>query len=588
MATYTADALYGEMSFPAGGGHGARDYPIYSCLIPAEHLDKLADVPRFSSTIAHQALSSKLTGSPTSPPSSDWQRPMVSDKLTEIVTTANKVVPNERVFPNPVLIGVNYTEIGRARGANFTPLHSSNLSNGLELRSLVMDYDDTQPIDVERGKPLVIIDGQHRVIGLARSHQAQQLVPCVILAEASLFGMDVLARIFSEVSTTATKLDEMHQEWMEYAFSMGKHYGNGRRNADQWRDAMKTVILLNSESVFDDGLTPRPPHPARYHASTRANHLEGSVKFNPHSGAPTYGYHHIKYESDELAKIIKTQYYGKSPNIRLDADDLMTCIARAFSTLEVEDSKRAAGGGGGSKLFDATTPDSSVQLGVGVMIGICNFIADHAGPLSLTVTDWKTLWRNAKFHRFDWGLAHPDIRGTMGTGEPGKKAAKFVVSTMIKKALSGHTAFTHTTRGHTNLRDHLRGNNSRINMVAKFSGVPGGAGHDVSVHATPSGGAVGLTRQTINMQAGRPVGLGATFRHRLKFTTSDNCLKVGHDFASTATPANTAQRTILMKAINKNGVNLDGAIPQGTYDFEIITQSYAQGTKKRSLIRVIY
>tara|TARA_Y100000589_G_C27182333_1_gene641302 strand:- start:710 stop:2467 length:1758 start_codon:yes stop_codon:yes gene_type:complete len=585
MATYIADAIWGDISFPAAGGAGARDYPIYTCMISASQLDLMADVPRFSSTIDHHDLSAKLVNVPGAPPSTDWQRPMVSDKLDLIVESANKSVPHERVFPNPVLLGVNYTEIGRARGANFTANHQDNLSNGLELFELEIEYDETRPIDVERGKPLVIIDGQHRVIGLARSNQRDQFIPCVILAHPDLFSMSVMARIFSEVSTTATKLDEMHQEWMEYAFSMGSHYTTGRRHADQWRDAMKTVVLLNSEATFDDGRTARPAPPAAYHPSTSANHLRGAVKFNPHENAPNYGYHHVRYESDELAAIIKKEYYGKTPATRLDAEDLKTCIARAFFTLENVDSKRAAGGAGGSKIFDSTTADSSVQLGVGVMIGICHFIAGHADPMSLTINQWNTLWRNANLHRFDWGLTHADLRGPMGSGESGKKAAKFVVSSMIRKALEGHASFT-AARGHTNLRDHLRGNNSTIKLEAIFDGVPGGAAHSQTTIATPTSGA--LRFQTINMQAGKPVALGGSDRHKLKFTTSDDCLKVGHDFSNTANPANTDQRKILMKAFGVNGVNLDGQLPRGTYEFEIITQSYTQGTKKRTRVKVVY
>jgi len=575
MASYRASALQGFFNFPAGLGGGARDYPVYSCMIPAEQIDLMANVPRFSSTISHQALSSKLKGAPGAPPSGDWQRPMVSGKLELIVRAANKDVPNERVFPNPVLIGVNYTEIGRGNGATFriTPVQAGEA--GIQHCTLKMDYDDTQDIDAETGKPLVVIDGQHRVIGLARSDQKGQLIPCVILADPNLFSMSVLARIFSEVSTTATKLDDMHQYWMEFAFSMGKHFTDGSRNVDQWRDAMKTTILLNSEDNFDDGL-----------GGTRTNNLCGSIKFNPHPSAPIATYQHISYSSDELTKLIKTNYYSNSPATRLSGQDLMTCIARAFSTLENEDTKSAARRGG-SKLFDITTPDSSVQIGVGVMIGILHFISKHPNPLALSVNDWRDLWRNANLHQFDWGLSHTDIGGTLGSGEAGKKPARYVFSTMIRKALEGYAPFT-SGGGHTNLRDHLRGNRSIITMVSKFDPtVAGGAGNDETVRLRPTSGNPALI--PIDMQASRPVPLGAQDRHMLKFITSDNCLKVGHDYAETgAHRANTEQRKILMKAFNKSGVNLDGILPRGRYDFVINTQSYSQGTNKKSLIRVIY
>ena len=159
---------------------------------------------------------------------------------------------------------------------------------------------------------------------------------------------------------------------------------------------------------------------------------------------------------------------------------------------------------------------------------------------------------------------------------------------MIKNALDGHATFI-GRNGHNKLRDHLRGTRSSITMVAKFDNtVPGGAGYDENTRAIPSAAAA-PARTTIDMQATKPGPLGTHDRHILKFDHSDNCLKVGHDYAETGVNrANTDERKILMKAFNKPGVNLDGVLPRGTYDFLIITQSYSQGTKKKSSIRVVY
>jgi len=82
------------------------------------------------------------------------------------------------------------------------------------------------------GRPGVIVDGQHRIRGAALSgptHWGQPLVATILLDNQ--FSPSDMARIFTEITTSAVDLDDLHKLFLLYRFELKV------RNIGQVRDA---------------------------------------------------------------------------------------------------------------------------------------------------------------------------------------------------------------------------------------------------------------------------------------------------------------------------------------------------------------
>jgi hypothetical protein len=88
------------------------------------------------------------------------------------------------------------------------------------------------------GRPAVIVDGQHRIRGSALSgpmHWAQPLVATILLDNQ--FSQADMARIFTEITTSAVDLDDLHKLFLLYRFEL-----RAPRNIGQVKDADFTQL----------------------------------------------------------------------------------------------------------------------------------------------------------------------------------------------------------------------------------------------------------------------------------------------------------------------------------------------------------
>ena len=107
---------------------------------------------------------------------------------------------------------------------------------------------------------------------------ADQVIPVVFVIEKN-YTPQFLAKIFTEVTTEAEKMSNIHEDWMQYAFRM-KPYDNSTT-----ADAMGVVIELCNTQIVDH----------------EANPFYSSIQFNPIR--KEYGVGTLKFNSYEWREL---------------------------------------------------------------------------------------------------------------------------------------------------------------------------------------------------------------------------------------------------------------------------------------------
>ena len=181
-----------------------RDYPVFTGFLPAATLLALSTVPAFTETTTHSEIGSNVNGNPVV----KWQRPEIEGKVAQISARFGHAA---EVMPNPVLL------------ASLTVLSP---------RVLQTADDGTQMVEVELGvaeRSLIVLDGQHRIKGLAAISSSNHVVPFVLLADvgAQHYNPSMFARIFAEVTTQSSELDKLHDAWLSYAFGLDEYEPKG-------------------------------------------------------------------------------------------------------------------------------------------------------------------------------------------------------------------------------------------------------------------------------------------------------------------------------------------------------------------------
>src|SRR5207253_2463788 len=132
----------------------SAQYPIFIGFVSAKDLLQIAEAPAFDNTTTHEDIATNIL----KPPIKDWQRPIELSRVNQIAAVYNN--PNE-FMPNPVLLSENGLT---APSHSITPL----LAGGQITHTWEIDI----PIPgIGQPKPLWILDGQHRIRGLAQSTQ---------------------------------------------------------------------------------------------------------------------------------------------------------------------------------------------------------------------------------------------------------------------------------------------------------------------------------------------------------------------------------------------------------------------------------
>ena len=357
---------------------GGVRYPFYIGAISAKELVDFAIAPSFK----EQTHNHEIAHGVLNPPSKNWQRPLDTknvNSITERFDTAGEIMPN------PVLLAVN-----PVFKQSFTV---TELATGNEVPTGLWE------IKVERSetpddKPLWIIDGQHRVAGLAATQRNNPPLPFVILhSSENSYREATLARIFAQVTTLAKPLNSIHNAWMQFVFKLG----NFSEGTPDWL-AMKTTALLCETQAY----------------GTISNPFYDLIQFNPGKPLVEIFPGGFDYDAETFYELIRDVYFRNQGNFNvLTPEELAEEISLAIHAL-VETAK----GPTETSAFFGEGNHQQKYFRDGFIAGICSYLLNNGTPAS-----WIKVLKDLNFHTSEWDVTQW-INNTSGTnGNISKKIA---------------------------------------------------------------------------------------------------------------------------------------------------------------------
>jgi len=408
----------------SSGGHS---YPMYIGFLPAEEIALIAESPSFQTTTSNDDIATDVLA----PSHKRWQRPISNERTAAI---AHLFSGAGEFMPNPVLLSENIDLNGPSSGA----IAVNQIAVG-SVATPAVRISITLPT-TGASKPLWILDGQHRIFGLAKSAQRRDYVPLVLLLNQGhpYYGGSTLAKIFAQVTTEAKPLGPLHNEWLTYAFNLDK-YASHTPTATEYSSAMRAVGLLCTTPQFKSASGVMKPNP-----------FKGRIQFNDYKspGAPAPG--GFTYTCQEMTLLFRNYYFGQpvSGTPRLSSDRFTEQFLLAHEALVNEvpaphsDSVFFGGAFHGQKImWDA------------FIAGIASHLLRHGVPAS-----WKSILQALNFQHTNWNFSTwvVSLSAAKQTGSR-KVAAKVFQDAFRDIALPPGTL---------NLGDYLQGDRALIQLSA--------------------------------------------------------------------------------------------------------------------------
>lgn len=389
-------------------------YPVYVGFLPADAIAKVAEAPAFTTGTPHQQIAANVSSQPVR----DWQRPLDVDRIDGIADTFDDT---GKLMPNPILLGQNAFVNGAIQ------IQPKSVGAGQLTGTFEVQINDTMLQPGQR--PLWILDGQHRVAGLAKSKQKDNPVPVVFLLDggSGAYTSPLLASLFAQVTTSATKLDDLHNEWLTYAFELDS-YSASRNSAAAEKQSFAAVVELCRTPVF----------------AGQANPFLNAVQFNEHvSWRPVHD--GFAYKCTALKNLLFRWYYNQPASAgHLSPGDLAGQIAMAYSDLWA-----VIGSQPNTVFFGPAAKQQSIMHDAFLTGVLARLLTGGAQ------TTWKTLLQSLMFHQSDWDFSW--VRSLSG---PANTASKKIATDVLTSAMSSGTLPT----GSSNIPDHLRGNGATVTL----------------------------------------------------------------------------------------------------------------------------
>lgn len=391
---------------------GTNTYPIYIGFAKAEDIAKVAMAPAFTRETPNQQIADNITSQPVK----DWQRPIDAERVNGIAETFDNT---GGLMPNPVLLSNN----AFYQGVKIAPkdVHSY-ATNTFEV-----DIDEDTPPDQ---KSLWILDGQHRIFGLSKSAQKDNLVPVVLLLSeaAGSYTSPGLAKIFAQVTTAAKKLDELHNEWLTYAFEL-ERYSPAKDKEQRTKQAFSTVVELCRTPEWTGSANP-------FFNQVQFNE---TVPVNPSFGG-------FQFRCNVLSELLLRNYYLVSAAVphRTPAEVAQE-IARAYQALHQIVQNPSA------SVFFGAGPKQQSIVQEAFLVGVLARMLVNG-----STADYQTLFQGLNFHQTNWDFS----AWTKSLGAQQNSASKKIARNVFDAAMSTGTLPT----GSTNIADHLRGNGAAVTV----------------------------------------------------------------------------------------------------------------------------
>lgn len=407
---------------------GNQVLPFFVGFLDASRLSSIAEAPQFDLDTPHETIAKNISTTPVR----EWQRPIDDSRVDEIRRIFSE---SGEIMPNAVLLAAHDPDLIRLTGTG------------------VGSYWQLEVADDLPSKPLWILDGQHRIAGLSAASRSTPL-PFVLLASSggsANYAESMFAKIFAQVTTTAEGLHKLHNEWLTFAFKLGKydsgHPLSGMANAKHVK-AMAAATALCSTQFLDIEQSVASPFFNR-------------VAFNPKSvkqnaPSPLVGPTRGGFQSDAvlMEDLFFRSYYdaplGPGSGALLEPVPLSRELGRAYEAL-VECHSPAARAS--SVLLNeagiAGAPGHK-PLQDGFLHGVMRHIANNGAP-----TDWLEQLRRRGFADTNWDSSRWTSLRTGETGTLNKKVARSVFDRLLGGRFSD--LFITNPPASIDLRDYFMG-----------------------------------------------------------------------------------------------------------------------------------
>jgi len=324
-------------------------YDLYMGYLSANDILKVTMVPSFDPGKSNAEIAQGVP--PHKDPVVDWQRPIDSKdisatKLSKVSSIAKIYSDSKKqnLMPNPIIISINPL-LKADNDVKVEPkmvTESDGLSQVKGLFKLEFTYvEEDKKNGVKSKKPLWLLDGQHRTVGMQKTtdwvakggvDRSNDKIPFILL-HGDTYKPSQLAEIFTHVTSGATAMDEIHKEWMHYAFKLPT-YDN-----DDMYAGMNATTELCIQSKFG----------ASGSGGEIENPFYDRIQFNP-SPSKAQGFYAFKFTSKSMAGWFGNIYYkgNTKPLMPIELAEQIANSVRSFYELD----NHRDGKKGGSRLFD--------------------------------------------------------------------------------------------------------------------------------------------------------------------------------------------------------------------------------------------
>jgi hypothetical protein len=357
---------------------GGKSFSYYLGAGEAVDLQKVAEAPSFQNRTPHREIVDEIL----KPPSTHWQRPLIESKVDEITS---RFEDDKEIMPNPILLAVNPD--------SKILVNQYIAPNGAT--TLLYEVEIEIPINSTFGKPLWIIDGQHRLAGLAKTKRGTNILPFVLLhSDSGTYHSSLLAKIFAQVTTQATSLETVHKAWMQFVFELDPF----RKDSPDWR-AMRTAALLCQTQVYDGSSNP----------------FHNRIGFNPNLWAAEPAQGGFAFDAEELYKLLKKSFFSAagSDTANLTEEKIAESIGSAVNALaKVHTTNR------NSSAFFGDGKSQQKYFKEGFIAGVCAYLITNGIP-----RDWEEVLKELHFSETDWDVESWVVTTSGAAGNASKKIA---------------------------------------------------------------------------------------------------------------------------------------------------------------------
>ena len=230
---------------------------------PVNEIAQSSYVPSLPPKMEIKETASRIISSNKKP--NEWQREVDTNRVRKI---QQFIEESDNIIANTPMIFVNDPSAIEIVGKEFRIDYSKFLKKQTdgEFKGKFIDRkkrinkDHAGNVIFDDYRPLWLIDGQHRIKGIHRSEEQQNIsVPIIIFPND--FGSKATAKVFAEINTLQKKLNPLHELFMQHRFSID-HINPKRK----FRDYINNSYIKATNSGW-----------SRDWEHSRANHLSYEI-----------------------------------------------------------------------------------------------------------------------------------------------------------------------------------------------------------------------------------------------------------------------------------------------------------------------